>query len=278
MIATWGKKQRAPDDFLRGRDGDHTMVPSECDLCVFHKLRNRSPDPNSQPDKLLQACIRRIILDAFWSQATATVGFFSHLRHSVLHCLSAWLWRFLVGPSLTESEVQLWWWAVYCDCSTWQNKGRIRWLRSLASVCTYNIIGSGGKSIVGMLNGIQKRSWLHFRTRQLWHSWKGVLAPGNEWCSIGVVGRAFRFTSRTLPSFNFKQRNLETEGAGLSNVEKNVRQWAIKKKVGRTDIDVVNRWKSVKSADGNRQSHPMRQHYAELELLAGPFLWYTWAM
>jgi hypothetical protein len=57
MQAAWGKKQRAPDDFLRARDGDHAMVPFECDLCVFRKLRNWSPDPTSPPNKLLEACI-----------------------------------------------------------------------------------------------------------------------------------------------------------------------------------------------------------------------------
>jgi hypothetical protein len=53
---------------------------------------------------------------------------------------------------------------------------------------------------------------------------------------------------------------------------------AIEKKVGQTDIDVVNRWKSVERADGNRPNRPMRQHYAELELLLDPFLRYTKAM
>jgi hypothetical protein len=49
-------------------------------------------------------------------------------------------------------------------------------------------------------------------------------------------------------------------------------------KVAAADIDVVNRWKSVERADGNRPQRPMRQHYAELELLLGPFLRYTLAM
>jgi hypothetical protein len=53
---------------------------------------------------------------------------------------------------------------------------------------------------------------------------------------------------------------------------------AIEKKVRQSDIDVVNRWKSLERADGNRPNRPMRQHYAELELLIGPFLRYTWAM
>jgi hypothetical protein len=53
---------------------------------------------------------------------------------------------------------------------------------------------------------------------------------------------------------------------------------AIDKKVSKSDIDVVNRWKSLERADGNRPHRAMRQHYAELELLFGPFLRYTWAM
>jgi hypothetical protein len=38
MQAAWGKKQRASDDFLHGWDGDHAMVPFECDLCVLGSL------------------------------------------------------------------------------------------------------------------------------------------------------------------------------------------------------------------------------------------------
>jgi hypothetical protein len=53
---------------------------------------------------------------------------------------------------------------------------------------------------------------------------------------------------------------------------------ALEQKVDRSDIDVVNRWKALERANGNRPNRPMRQHYAELELLLGPFLRYTWAM
>ncbi len=53
---------------------------------------------------------------------------------------------------------------------------------------------------------------------------------------------------------------------------------ALVMKVGRNDIDVVNRWKALEQADGNRPHPPMRQHYAKLELLIGPFLRYTLAM
>jgi hypothetical protein len=53
---------------------------------------------------------------------------------------------------------------------------------------------------------------------------------------------------------------------------------ALNQKVSVSDIDVVNCWKAVERSDGNRPHFPMRQHYAELELLLGPFLRYTWAM
>jgi hypothetical protein len=49
------------------------MVPFECDLCVFRKLRRRSPDITDAGDSLLLACIRRINLDAFWSRSKYTV-------------------------------------------------------------------------------------------------------------------------------------------------------------------------------------------------------------
>ena len=67
-----------------GRNGDHTLSSFECDLCVFRKLRFRSPDPTSHQDKLLQACIRRMQLDAFWSRASPTVkGQTDNLRRAL---------------------------------------------------------------------------------------------------------------------------------------------------------------------------------------------------
>jgi hypothetical protein len=54
--------------------------------------------------------------------------------------------------------------------------------------------------------------------------------------------------------------------------------WALEQIVAQSDIDVVDRWKALEQGDGNRPNRCMRQHYAELELLLGPFLCYTWAM
>ena len=53
---------------------------------------------------------------------------------------------------------------------------------------------------------------------------------------------------------------------------------AIEEKVAQADIDVVNRWQTVEKAAGSRPNRPMRQHYAELELLLKPFLRYTWVV
>jgi hypothetical protein len=64
---------RALDEYLVGRNGDHLLVPFECDLCIFRKLRGYEPSLELEEDKLLLACIRRISLDAFWSRASSTV-------------------------------------------------------------------------------------------------------------------------------------------------------------------------------------------------------------
>jgi hypothetical protein len=53
---------------------------------------------------------------------------------------------------------------------------------------------------------------------------------------------------------------------------------AINEGIDQTDIDVVNHWQAVEKAKGSQPYHPMRQHYAELELLLCPFLRYTWVM
>ena len=60
-------------DYLKARDGDSILVPFECDLCVFRKLRQDNPVSSNPHDDLLLACIRRMNLDAFWSRARSTV-------------------------------------------------------------------------------------------------------------------------------------------------------------------------------------------------------------
>ena len=73
LTLAWGKKHRNKDDFKIGRDGDHTLIPFECDSCIFRKLKRRDPELGSSQDDLLLICIRRINLDAMWSSATLTV-------------------------------------------------------------------------------------------------------------------------------------------------------------------------------------------------------------
>jgi hypothetical protein len=73
LIAAWGKRHRPGNQYKSARNGDHALVPFECDLCIFRKLRGHTPDPLAPEDTLLMACLRRINLDAFWSRAAATV-------------------------------------------------------------------------------------------------------------------------------------------------------------------------------------------------------------
>ena len=61
-------------DFHEARDGDHILIPFECDLCIFRKLRKVDPLVISSKDQLLLVCIRRMNLDAFWSRARSTVA------------------------------------------------------------------------------------------------------------------------------------------------------------------------------------------------------------
>jgi hypothetical protein len=74
LAKAWGSKRRPADAFLRARDGDHALIPFECDSCIFHKLKGASPREGNPIDGLLLGCIRRANLDAFWSSATATVN------------------------------------------------------------------------------------------------------------------------------------------------------------------------------------------------------------
>ena len=73
MVSSWKGKVRDENDFKQARSGDHLMIPFECDSCVFIKLKGRLPHLDSPSDLLLSSCIRRMILDAFWSRETSTI-------------------------------------------------------------------------------------------------------------------------------------------------------------------------------------------------------------
>lgn len=53
---------------------------------------------------------------------------------------------------------------------------------------------------------------------------------------------------------------------------------AVEEGISITDINVVNRWKTIEDAKGKKPSHPMHLHYAQLEFLIDPFLRYTSSM
>lgn len=74
LAEVWKRHAQSPDTFLVGRNGDHLLVPFECDTCVFRKVARRNPRKGSKPDELLSASIRRVILDAFWSRTKSTVN------------------------------------------------------------------------------------------------------------------------------------------------------------------------------------------------------------
>jgi hypothetical protein len=71
--SSWGNRLQNNDDFRRARNGDHLLVPFECDICIYKKLRGCTPEQDARENVVLRACIRQINIDAFWSRATSTV-------------------------------------------------------------------------------------------------------------------------------------------------------------------------------------------------------------
>lgn len=69
----WATRTRDRNRFRSARDGDDLLVSFECDFCIFFKLYGRQPIPNAEKDHFSLACVRRIVLDSFWSRARTTV-------------------------------------------------------------------------------------------------------------------------------------------------------------------------------------------------------------
>jgi hypothetical protein len=59
--------------FKSGRAGDHLMCPFQCDSCQFQNIQGRNPLTGNEKDTLLLICIRRSILDSFWSREPSTI-------------------------------------------------------------------------------------------------------------------------------------------------------------------------------------------------------------
>ena len=73
ILSGWVPRKSDVGRFTSARNGDNLMVPFECDFCVFGKLFEHVPSETNEKDVFAMACIRRVILDAFWSRARSTV-------------------------------------------------------------------------------------------------------------------------------------------------------------------------------------------------------------
>mmetsp|Transcript_9714 Transcript_9714/g.14043 ORF Transcript_9714/g.14043 Transcript_9714/m.14043 type:complete len:475 (-) Transcript_9714:1604-3028(-) len=80
-------KPKDKNNFKVARMGDHLMTPFQCDFCLFYMLKGRDPIIGDGKDALLQCCIRRANLDAFWGRASSTV--LANRRH-VQQMVEAW--------------------------------------------------------------------------------------------------------------------------------------------------------------------------------------------
>jgi hypothetical protein len=63
-----------PLRFREARDGDHLLTSFQCDCCQFQNIQRRNPVEESHQDRLFMMCIRRAILDSFWSRERGTVS------------------------------------------------------------------------------------------------------------------------------------------------------------------------------------------------------------
>ena len=73
-MSGWAPRKSDMGRFSSARNGDNLMVPFECDFCVFGKLFDHVPSAENEQDVFAMGCIRRVILDAFWSRAKSTVN------------------------------------------------------------------------------------------------------------------------------------------------------------------------------------------------------------
>jgi hypothetical protein len=60
------------DRYKTARDGDDFMIGFQCDVCQFRNMLKRDPTGDLD-DNFHMLCIRRVILDSFWSRERTTV-------------------------------------------------------------------------------------------------------------------------------------------------------------------------------------------------------------
>ena len=89
------------------RDGDHLMgIPFECDMCQFRNVNDRDPIHGNTWYNYTLLCIRRAILDDFWSRDTSTVSDnFRRLRRGYFDSVEALSIKILV-PIIGTNEVR----------------------------------------------------------------------------------------------------------------------------------------------------------------------------
>ena len=62
-----------PKRFKTARNGDHLMVPFQCDTCHFVNIQRRFPTDGNAQDQLLLLALRRVNLDSCWARERSTV-------------------------------------------------------------------------------------------------------------------------------------------------------------------------------------------------------------
>ena len=434
LQVAWGKLHEPGDEFHFARNGDHCMVPFECDLCIFRKLRKRSPDFASHGDDLLLACIRRINLDAFWSRSKYTVignrekigtcldlskavgldgpydvdgplPSFDHCGYEVAidtvlysrrpgrhsneytqfdtirklrtaysnHCRSTaqanreswaigdtkgkyqrlgtdpcgsfWFFRFMEGlkrrmgqdwrpnKAITKSlmlrvlrevdnrvegaaspEERNRWVVFYVyamTCYVVSLRGNEGLLLDLSGLNRKWNVGGESYVVIALLGKIKGESGdrahllpcvpktssgikvreklkrlLDFK-KNIGHVTGPAISDikGKIFSSrslndafLEVLEDLFETNRELFPSSIEDKETLRKRIQAYRTFRRTSDSIAIDEGVDQIDIDVVNRWQAVEKAKGSRPNRPMRQHYAELELLLRPFLRYTWAM
>ena len=70
----WKHAHRKSNEHKYARNGDHLMVPFECDRCIFWKLKCPRFIPGNYQDEMLSDCICQANLNDFWSRASSTVN------------------------------------------------------------------------------------------------------------------------------------------------------------------------------------------------------------
>lgn len=69
-----GGRRQSKGMFNMGRDGDHVLIPFECNLCIFKKREKINLVLKRVEDEQILACIMRVNLDAMWNRTTNMVN------------------------------------------------------------------------------------------------------------------------------------------------------------------------------------------------------------